>query len=377
MPGTIIIANAVIETWIIIAVLLAALVLFRRKTSYGDLLPLAATQELKGVAILGVLFGHIGYFLVDDNRFLFPLSIGAGVGVNIFLFLSGYGLTLGMMKKPLPALTFYRKRAVKIFIPFWLALIGFFVLDALVLHRTYSTAYIARSLLGFFPRADMADDVNSVFWYITWILFYYALMPLVFIRGRAWLSALILLVLGQALVWWDPIAIDLVTRLYKVHTVAFPLGMLLAWALFESREQPNPLAQWLRERRGALSGVAYFGTLAVLGALIVYSAYDSGIGESEWKEQTMSLVTTLALVALFALKRVELRALTLIGLFSYEIYLLHWPLVSRYDVIYRALPAAPATFAYLGVFIGLGWLIQRAAGWINEHLEQKPAPSAA
>src|SRR5689334_21922501 len=99
----------------------------------------------------------------------------------------------------------------------------------------------------------MADDVNSVFWYIIWILFYYALLPLVFIRGRAWLSALILLALGQALVWWNPTAIELVTRLYKVHTVAFPLGMLLAWALFENREQPNRLAQWLRARRANLS----------------------------------------------------------------------------------------------------------------------------
>jgi peptidoglycan/LPS O-acetylase OafA/YrhL len=377
MPGTIIIAHAVAETWIIIAVLLAALVLFRRPVQYGELLPLAATQELKGVAILAVLFGHIGYFLVDDYRFLFPLSVGAGVGVNIFLFLSGYGLTLGMMKKPLPALAFYRKRAIKVFIPFWAALIGFFILDALVLQRTYSPAYMARSLLGFFPRADMADDVNSVFWYITWILFYYLLLPLVFMRTRVWISALILLALGQGLVWWNPPAIELVTRLYQVHTVAFPLGMLAAWALFETREQPNPLAQTLRQWRAQLSAPRYYGAAIALFAAVVYSAYDSGIGESIAKEQAMSMMTTLALVLLFALKRVELRALTLIGMFSYEIYLLHWPLLSRYDIIYRTLPAAVATFVYLALFIGLGWLIQRATAPLGGLIDRGKPQSAA
>ena len=370
MPGTIIIANAVIQTWIIIAVMLAALVLLAKRIEYGDLLPLSATQELKGIATFAVVFGHIGYFLVDDNRFLFPLSVGAGVGVNIFLFLSGYGLTLGMMKKPLAPLPFYRKRALKIFIPLWPVLIGFFLLDALVLDRHYSITYMLRSMLGFFPKADMPSDVNSVLWYITWTLFYYALLPLVFMRQRVWLSALILFVLGQGLVMWNPQPIELVTRLYEVHTVAFPLGMLAAWLLFESREQSNPLAQKVRELRAQLTGTKYYAIIGVLLALIVYSMYyDSGIGQSTTKEQVMSMVATFAFVLLFAIKRVELRALTFIGIFSYEIYLLHWPLVSRYDVIYAALPASVATFAYFALFIAVGWVIQRAtaplAAWFD------------
>lgn len=372
MPGTIVIANAVVQTWIIIAVMLAALVLFARRTQYGDLLPISATQELKGIATFAVVFGHIGYFLVDDNRFLFPLSIGAGVGVNIFLFLSGYGLTLGMMKKPLTPLPFYRKRAFKIFIPLWPVLIGFFLLDAFVLHRYYSTTYIARSLLGFFPKADMPSDINSVLWYITWTLFYYALLPIVFMRQRAWLSALILFVLGQGLVMWNPPVIELVTRLYEVHTVAFPLGMIAAWLVFESREQSNPIAQKIRDLRAQLTGAKYYATLIVLLALIVYSMYyDSGIGQSAMKEQVMSLIATLSFVLLFAIKRVEFKALTLIGVYSYEIYLLHWPLVSRYDVIYAALPASVATFAYFALFIGIGWVIQRGTAPVSAWLDRK------
>jgi peptidoglycan/LPS O-acetylase OafA/YrhL len=117
--------------------------------------------------------------------------------------------------------------------------------------------------------------------------------------------------------------------------------------------------------------------IVFLLALIIYSAYDSGIGESAIKEQVMSLVTTLAFVLLFALKRVEFKVLTLIGVYSYEIYLLHWPLVSRYDVIYKTLPASLATIAYFAVFIGIGWLIQRLTHPLSAWLERKTDLPAA
>jgi len=371
MPGTIIIANAVHATWIIIAVLLLATFCSFQIKKSRDLLPMNVTQELKGIGILAVMFGHIGYFLVDDYRFLFPLSIGAGVGVNIFLLLSGFGLTLGMLNRKLPALEFYRKRMIKVFIPFWIALIGFFLLDALVLHRTYSLAYMARSLVGFFPRADMADDINSVFWYITWILMYYILFPLTFISRRPWLSAIILFVVGQAVVLWNPPVIALVTRLYQVHTVAFPLGMIAAWALHEPKEGVNSWVSKLKSLRDKLQGVTYYGVLVIFASIAGYTAYHSGIGESIEKEQAMSLITTLALIFLFALKRVESRFLILIGTYSYEMYLLHWPLLSRYDFLYRTLPASLATFAYLALFIGLGWIMLQATGPLGNWIGRK------
>ena len=370
MAGTIIIAHPVSQTWGVIGVLLVALALSAKPRRYGELLPMSATQELKGVAILAVVFGHIGYFLVDDKRFLFPLSIAAGVGVNLFLFLSGYGLTHGMMRRPLSAPEFYRKRALRIFIPFWIALLGFLILDELLLNRTYPPLYVLRSLFGFFPRADMPSDLNSVFWYITWILFYYALFPLLFMHQRAWLSALMLFVLGTALVAWNPSVIELVTPLYAVHTAAFPLGVLVASGLYESHTHRSAVARALRAHRANLNGIRYYAAVVALLALAAYTAYHSGIGEGAAKEQFISMVTTLSLVALFAIKRVELRVLTVVGVYSYEIYLLHWPLVSRHDVLYRTLPAAAATFCYLAVLIAAGWIMQRFAAFVLE----SPAP---
>ncbi|GAA0107387.1 acyltransferase family protein [Clostridium tertium] len=47
------------------------------------------TTELKGIAIICVLLGHIfGQYNVNS------LSVLGSVGVTIFLFISGYGLTI-------------------------------------------------------------------------------------------------------------------------------------------------------------------------------------------------------------------------------------------------------------------------------------------
>ena len=114
---------------IVIATLLAVLCLSFRRTQHRELFPVPVTQELKGLGILTIVFAHISYMLVTDNTFLAPLSLAAGVGVDLFLFMSGYGLTVGMLKNPLPAIMFYRRRLIKVFIPFWIVLAILFVCE--------------------------------------------------------------------------------------------------------------------------------------------------------------------------------------------------------------------------------------------------------
>ncbi len=70
-------------------------------------------NELKGLGILTVVFAHFAYMKVTNAEFLFPLSIIAGVGVDLFLFMSGFGLTVGMLKRPMKAVDFYKKKSYK------------------------------------------------------------------------------------------------------------------------------------------------------------------------------------------------------------------------------------------------------------------------
>src|SRR5207248_787604 len=94
--------------------------------------------------------------------------------------------------------------------------------------------------------------------------------------------------------------------------------------------------------------------IGLLVALIGYLALNSGIGQGIFIEQELGSVTTLLIVMLFILKPFKIGFFEILGVYSYEIYLLHWPILYHYDLLYKLIPASLATIAYLGVFIGLG-----------------------
>lgn len=104
------ITNPIQQTWIFSIIFFAALLIFIKPRKITEWFPASLTTELKGMAILMIVLSHIGYFLATDTRFLWPLSIMAGVGVNLFLFLSGFGLTASQIKNNLKPWQFYKKR---------------------------------------------------------------------------------------------------------------------------------------------------------------------------------------------------------------------------------------------------------------------------
>lgn len=335
--------NPVQQTWIFVCVFVFVCLVSLRRKKQESLSP-SITEELKGFAILSVVFGHIGYFLATDHRFLFPLSVMAGVGVNMFLFLSGYGLTMSRIKNnEVTIFQFYKKRLLKLYKPFWIVLCVFLLADALILGIVYPRALIVQSFVGIFTRADMVQSLNAPLWYFTLILVYYILFPLVFSRKRPWVSALILYGFTYFILNLDLDFLSEVSRLYKVHLIAFPLGVVSV-NLFKGFKLPTGWVRYL--------------AMSILIIIIGYTAIHSGVGSSVAMEQGISILTMLALVLLFILKKNESALLGLFGLYSYEIYLIHWPLLYQYDIFYTHMPAWLATSLYLVFFVLLGMFLK-------------------
>ncbi|MFA6416785.1 MAG: acyltransferase family protein [Patescibacteria group bacterium] len=351
--------NAVLATQIFSAIFIVLLLLsIRRQKSFAGL-SVALTQELKGFAILAIVLSHIGYFLVSDHRFLFPLTIAAGLGVNLFLFLSGYGIATSSISKPLSVWQFYRHRLLKIYTPFWLVVIVLFALDFLIGHKTYGLGYMLQSIIGFFPHADLWTDLNSPLWYFTLIIFYYLLFPLVFFKKYPCFSAILLYLGGYLIVRAEPSILDYVIHLYRIHLFAFPLGVLAAGLVSKypgSRAQASfkKIQEKFVANKLAARIIYYLVALILLG-VFVYTSYYSNIGKAHWLEEVTSLVTAAAIVILFLMKKFEIKLLYWFGFFSYEIYLFHWPIMARFDIFYRFTPAWLATILYLGLFLALGW----------------------
>jgi len=380
--------NPVGETWIFTIILGIALIFSIRRKKPRDFFKPSMTQELKGLAILMVVFGHIGYFLVSDHRFLFPFSIISGVAVDLFLFLSGYGLTFSHLKNEYDIKEFYRRRLPRLFVPFWIMLLIFFSLDFIVLKSGYSWQYIVQSFLGIFNSADIYKDINSPLWYFTLILFYYLVFPLVFHRKHYWLSALGIYLITILITFWNPLFLSGVMYLYRLHIVAFPLGIIFAWLFHNYHHFSCFISEKFSQFLGYKKPLRLSGTIqkiaaspifkqtirylfmTLLAIIVVYTSYHSGV-ENINKAKIISIVTTLAFLFFFLSMRFEFKLLDLIGFYSYEIYLLHWPILFHYDIFYRFLPAGTATALYIVFFLILAWALHKLTDLILKREPKK------
>ena len=384
--------DTILSTNIVIAVVLIVLFLTFKKSQHTDVFPISVTNELKGLGILTVVFAHFAYMKVTNADFLFPLSIIAGVGVDLFLFMSGYGLSVGMLKRPMKTLDFYKKRVIKIFIPFWVALIIIFAADAIFLKEYYMATsltttgeggsialYIFRSMLGFFPTALGFGDVNSPFWYITWMIMFYLLFPIVFFKDKPWLTALILAVIATIIGTFNPG--DLGDNwLHRLHTLAFPMGIIAAWLLQAKEGEENKFVTFIKEFRLKKVGLVRYLIIALMFVIVYYVAQNTT--SNSWPtltaifvkgfyvEQLMSLVIMMAFIVIFVLKKVDNKFLAIYGVYSYEVYLIHWPLIGRYDFFFDYLPSWAAVICWLVAFILVSMLLNKIvkpiSAWVDK-----------
>lgn len=361
--------NPPLQTIFFLAIFLALLVISIKNINRASFFDHNLTDGIKGFAILAVVFSHIGFFLSKDNQFLFPVSVSAGVAVNLFLFISGFGLTSSAISNPMTPLKFYKKRLKRIFVPLWIILGLLLLMDKILLNNDYTLTAVIQNFLGFFPRADVWLDLNSPLWYFTFILFYYLIFPFLFFKKAPYFSVLLVFLSGILLLKMPlPINKD-VLKLYQLHIFALPLGMLLAVLINDHNLQfiKNRLTNTLPK---ALHFVIYWSATSFLVTIFIYTSFNSGVNEEINKEQLISLLTTLSLIILFYLIKIRLAFLQVFGVYSYEIYLLHWPILSRHDLFYKNLPPFLATFSYLLLFICLGYLLHRLSGLLI-HKETK------
>ena len=370
--------NLFFLSYIVIVALVAVILFTFKKSQHTDIFPISVTQELKGLGILTVVFAHFAYMKVTNADFLFPLSIIAGVGVDLFLFMSGYGLTIGMLKKPMPVLDFYKRRVIKIFIPFWVALILIFAADAIFLGIFYPVPYMIQSLLGWFPTAVGFGDVNSPFWYITWMMMFYILFPLVFIVSKPWLSAIILTVIATVIGTLNPLEMG-DNWLHRLHTVAFSMGIVCAWLLMETKDKQNKLVKAIKKFRNN-SNLLRLIIIALMFLIVAYMSLHttanhwptltSILGKGFYVDQFTSIIIMIAFIVIFSLKKLDNKFLSIYGVYSFEVYLIHWPLIGRYDIFFDFLPSWAAVIAWMISFILVSILLSKIVAPISAWVDK-------
>lgn len=190
--------------------------------------------------------------------------------------------------------------------------------DNFVLHRSYPLSEIIHSFLGFYPRADVFLNLDSPLWYFSLIFFYYLIFPLVFLKKFPLLSPVLVLLLNMLVLNLALPINSNVLKLYKLYFLVFPLGMLFGIIIQNLRFKLNQALKLI------------ILTIAVL--VFLYTSVNSGVGENPKIERGISLITTLSLLTIFSLSRFNFKLLSFFGVYSYEIYLFHWPILSRFNL---------------------------------------------
>jgi len=130
--------------------------------------------SIMGFAIIWVMLFHLppinsGYFPID-----FFKTIGYG-GVDIFLFLSGFGLYFSMSKPNCSLRQYYRSRLIRILPEFWIVICVVFLLKMNFSTRSFILFIGEASTLGYWVWGFPME-----LWYISCILFLYVIFPFYF-----------------------------------------------------------------------------------------------------------------------------------------------------------------------------------------------------
>ena len=269
---------------------------------------------LRAMAIIFVLIGHGLQWLTNSN--LSVLNWGGGVGVAIFLMLSGYGLTESYLSEgKIDSKKFWKKRICTVMIPYWIIMVIQEVLDRILFKRDIGVKETLLSLIGYNAYTRL-ESIDSTMWYITFLMLCYILFFVVFklpfknvIKGIILMS---LFVLGFVM------KVSLTTDWY-INYFCFPLGVLIS--LCGGGLQKN-----IRKIIVAIS-------------LLLFVAISTGYYNGKMASENILFIYCLFGGIFFVFGEfynnfLNVKLLNLIGKSSYAIYLVEGFFVNKFRIFY-------------------------------------------
>ena len=276
----------------------------------------------RSYAILTIITMHVLMHTSNNSLFQRLLSFG-GSGVHIFMFLSGFCLMLGTYSTPLH---FYRKRFIRILIPYWIVVTVLFVLKNLIPapgHEATLYAFLGHIFLFKMFDSSIFYSIGFEFWFISPLLQLYILFPLLrAFANRVRPAHFITVTLIISVTWWLCI---ISFSWYEIAPLreCFP-QFLWTFAL-------GVTASKLYTQRG----MKFWNMKIWVALLISLAGYGGVIALSTIQENIFRVINDVPLAVGYMgvliltyhiLKKVLHKVYLIIvntGLYSYELYLLH------------------------------------------------------
>lgn len=297
-----------------------------------------STTAIKGIAILLVIISHIGQFGYGIRMFV-PLG---GIGVAVFLILSGYGLMESFYRHGLK--DFWGKRFLRVAIPYliWIIVYSIFLY---IWHLPFSI-----------------DEIR--YWFVEYIIVWYFLFYIAISLTKSY-KWLFLGVSAILLIWMMPC-------LQAQQSLSFPIGMFISCHKNNFKKEKQKMI-WIAAILLIIGSMAFLVKQMIASGC--YSIWDMNLGyltvvknvnDEDILRKLVQIFTKLP-TALFIILIGDIiqsdksKFLVFMGTLAYELYLVHMPL-SHY---------IKCNFLNLVVFIILSLIFSKLLNWVSKTVIQE------
>jgi membrane-bound acyltransferase YfiQ involved in biofilm formation len=340
------------QNLLLLGLFFALILITTRKGEPTSLLSPRQSLQLRGFVSMLVVIGHLWTHVAREHALL----VSHGETVFMFLFLSGFGLTISFRKGHTDAGWFAKRRLIRVMIPYWIITAILLPLDWFLLGRGYSVGELAMTIAGINTTVRL-NHIDYGRWYVTFLLVWYALFFLSYhiLRGKrsGWV-----LFAGSLLLFF-------VYRQYAFahQFFAFPLGCLVA-------ERYTAAATFFkRYERLLLHGAGTIILFVVLFKMLIlpwlYLSVPYAAGPFLLLQEGENLLFALALCIIMGAagaRGYESRLLVFCGTVSYEVFLIHGALLIKYNPVFPLLTEhgiIPAFLLWVVFLYGATRLINR------------------
>jgi peptidoglycan/LPS O-acetylase OafA/YrhL len=220
---------------------------------------------LKGFSMLTIVLYH--YFnKIELPDYLLVATRFGGTGVHLFVFLSGFGLYLSYLRKPISYLAFLKRRMSKVYLPY-IIVVSISALLALIIPIYDKSWYAYAGHLLLFKMFDesIVGSYGYPLWFISMILQFYLSFPLiVWLRKTTNAKLFLILALLVSLSWSGLVfylgneALRIWNSFFLQYLWEFALGFLAAEYIQRNNYQLKlNIKAWQSLSLGVLSCLVY------------------------------------------------------------------------------------------------------------------------
>lgn len=223
----------------------------------------------RGFSIFTIVIYHF-LFTYPLPMYLNHAKSFGGAGIHLFFFVSGFGLTLS---KYINYQTFLKRRLVKVLLPYYITITLIFLINLFIkVYEVDFMAYLSHILLFKMFVSDYMTSYGSQFWFISTIVQFYLIFPLLlwFLKSEKYKLFIIVTMvvsLGYSLFisFVLPEGGEAFKRFFIQYLWEFALGMVVARTGVLDKLTMAPLSHYFII---ALICLAFTGVLAIKGGTI-------------------------------------------------------------------------------------------------------------